>query len=311
MRHSHPHRIKNLDGIPGPILTPGSDEWRRSMSASKVAAVVGLSPFMSRFALWHEMAGNVARDVESTAMSRGHLLEPAVADWFAAQHPDWKIIPTGTWTHAETPWATATPDRLVLVPGEGARTLEIKTATYSDDWGAAGSDQIPPGYRCQVVWSMFVTGATVGHVAVLLPFLEFREYVIEYDHDEAIFLFESAAQFLDDLAQGNAPDLDGSDSTYQTVRELHPDIDDIEVEIADELAVHLAYTKAAAEEAATAHTQAKSWVLDAMGTARKATCNGLPIATRSAKNGGTPYLSLSRSLPTPAQILASRKEPAA
>ena len=311
MTHSHPHRIRNLDGIPGPVVRPGTDEWRQTMSASKIAAVVGLSPFTSRFALWHEMAGTIDRGPMTESMSRGHFLEPAVADWFAAQHPDWKVIPTGTWTHRETPWATATPDRLVLVPGGGARTLEVKTASYADEWGPSGTDQIPPGYRCQVVWAMFVTGATVAHVAALLGFLEFREYVIDFDVDEARFLFESAAQFMDELDQGEAPPLDGSDSTYQAVRELHPDIDDVEIQIEDELAVHLAATKREAETAAAAHTQAKAWVLDAMGSARKATCNGLPIATRAAKNGGTPYLSLSRSLPTESQILASRKEPAA
>lgn len=310
MRHSHPHRIKNLDGIPGPILTPGSDQWRRCMSASKIAAVVGLSPFTSRFALWHEMAGTLDRGAMTDAMSRGHFLEPAVADWFAAQHPDWKVIPTGTWTHPETPWATATPDRLVLVPGDGARLLEIKTAAYADEWGPSGGEQIPPGYRCQVAWAMFVTGATVAHVAVLLGHLEFREYEIDFDEDEARFLFESAASFMDDLERGQVPPLDGSDSTYQAVRELHPDIDDTEVEIDAALAADLACWKAESDFAAEGFTRAKSAVLDAMGTARKATCNGLAIATRAAKNGGTPYLSLSRSLPTEAQILASRKESA-
>ena len=309
MNHSHPHRIRNLNGTPGPILVPGSPEWKRTMSASKVAAVVGLSPFTSRFALWHEMAGTIDRGPQTDVMSRGHFLEPAVADWFAAQHPDWKIIPTGTWTHVEIDWATASPDRLALVPREGARLLEIKTSTHGDEWGPSGSDQIPPGYRAQVVWSMLVTGATTAHVAALLSFLEFREYVIEFDWDEAAFLLNQAAAFMDSLDAGDAPPLDGTDSTYQAVRELHPDIDDDTVELDSVDVESLLVFKAEAEAAAEAFQFCKTRILDAMGSARKGVCLGHAIATRSAKNGGTPYLSLARTLPTPAQLTAL-EEPA-
>lgn len=309
MRHPHAHRMRNLTGVPGPLCAPGSDEWLRTMSASKVAAVVGLSPWTSRFALWHEMAGTIGRD-STDAMSRGHYLEPAVAAWFADRHPTWTVVTTGTWTHHEHPWATATPDRLVLVPRSGARLLEVKTASHADEWGADGSDEIPAGYRCQVVWSMHVTGARIGHVAALLPFLDLREYVIEYDADEARFLEQECASFMHDLAHGVAPELDGSDSTYQAVRQLHPDIDDVEVELPLDVAADLAAWKHEADHATAGFARAKSAVLAAMGTARKASCNGWPIATRAAKNGGTPYLSLARTLPTEAEILTSRKESA-
>lgn len=304
MRHRHAHRMKNLTGIPGPILTPGSTEWRATMSASKIAAVVGLSPWTSRFSLWHEMAGTIRRDETNAAMSRGHFLEPAVADWFAAQHPDWTIIPTGTWTHPAVDWATATPDRLILVPRSKARLLEIKTSAYSDEWGPAGSDEIPPGYRAQVVWAMHVTGATTAHVAALLGGLQFREYVIKYDIDEALGLWEMAAAFMDSLDAGTQPDLDSSDATYQAVRDLHPDIDDSTIELDPTDVESLLVFKAEADAAAAGLQHCKTLIADAMGTARKGTCLGHTIATRAAKNGGTPYLSLARTLPTPAQLTA-------
>ena len=302
MRHSHPQRLRNLTGIPGPIVAPGSLEWMQSMSASKVAAVVGLSPWMSRFALWHEMAGTIQRDIESSAMARGHYLEPAVGEWFASQHPESKVIPTGTWTHPEHPWATATPDRLVLTRKQHATLLEIKTASHSDEWGAAGTDEIPPGYRCQVVWSMFVTGARRAHLAVLLPFLELREYAVDYEAEEAEFLFQECASFMHDLKTETAPALDGSDSTYQAVRQLHPDIDGATVEIDVDTATAFIEEKLRLQLNVIAEQESRSLMLELMGSAKTATCNGVTIATRAAKGGGTPYLSYPRTLPLPGQL---------
>jgi len=40
-----------------PELEPGSAGWYQFMTASKVAAAMGLSPYESPFSLWHRMAG--------------------------------------------------------------------------------------------------------------------------------------------------------------------------------------------------------------------------------------------------------------
>ena len=308
MTHSHSHRIRNLTGIPGPTLTPGSDDWLKTMSASKVAAVLGLSPWTSRFTLWHQMAGNLQREPETDVMARGHYLEPAVTGWFAAQHPDWKIIPTGTWTRHDVPWATASPDRLALVPTQGARAVEIKTTTVSDGWGAAGSDDIPPGVRAQVMWQMFVTGARITHVAALLPFLEFREYVIAFDEDESHYIAAQARAFMASLRAGDAPGLDGTDSTYQALRELHPDIDGTLTDIEPTHAYGWLTSRVHLEGAKAQELRQRNLIVDAMGNAQKALCNGWTLGSRISKNGGTPYFSPARTLPTPEQVLTLRED---
>ena len=44
-------------------FSPGSEEWLAAradgLGGSEVAAVLGLSPFESRFSLWHRKAGRV------------------------------------------------------------------------------------------------------------------------------------------------------------------------------------------------------------------------------------------------------------
>lgn len=312
MPHSHARRLRNFSGDYIGVLEPGSPEWAVRMSASKVAAVVGLSPWMSPFTLWHQMAGNVSGPSENQAMARGTYLESAVARWFADQHPGWKIIPTATWQHPEIAWAVATPDRLALIPRQDARLVEIKTAAYADEWGAAGTDEIPAGYRTQVMWSMFVTGASTTHVAVLLPFLELREYIIEYDDDEALFLFEQCARFMDDLERGEPPSLDGSDSTYRTIRELHPDIDaGMTADIDPEQAAAWLRAKGWLAKAADEEQECRARVVDAMGAAQYAAVNGQRLGSRISKNGNAPYFAPARSLPTVEQATTPREDTAA
>lgn len=297
--HSHLSRCRSLTGVPVPPLVPGSPEWLATMSASKVAAVLGLSPYTSRFELWHRMAGNLPREDDKAAFTRGHLLEPAVCAWLAMQHPDLKVVPTGSWQHPELTWATANPDRLALAPRTRPAVVQVKTDNVVEEWGPDGSDEIPPGYRAQVLWEMFVTGARVAHVAVLLPFLEFRRYVVSWDESEAAYIVDRASEFMTSLGAGEAPALDSSTHTYQALRLLHPDIDGTTVELDEALAVDLVDANAASKAATEHLTLAKSRVLAAMGTAKHAEFLGTRLASRSAKgDDGVPYLTLSRSMPS-------------
>ncbi len=284
------------DGLTGVLLDhvvePGSSEWLTRMSASKIAAVVGLSPYESRFSLWHHMAGLTAPVDESDEMRRGHYLEPAIAAWFADQYPTWRVDRTGTWIASDAGWQSANPDRLVTREDGTATLLQCKTDADVDAWGPAGTEEIPPGYRAQVMWEMLVTGARECHVAVLLSYLSFREYLITYDPAEAEQLVTAAAEFMASLPNGSAPrrpSLDDHAATYQAVRELHPDIDGSDAPIAAELAIEYLASKAD-EKAAKARAQgATTAVLDAMGTAKTAlTQDGEKVAIRVPGRGDNP-----------------------
>ena len=75
---------------------PGTAEWRTLLTASKIPAVMGTSPWSSRFTLWHEMAGTFTPEpINPAVLERGHILEPAVAAWFQAQHPEWVVRECG------------------------------------------------------------------------------------------------------------------------------------------------------------------------------------------------------------------------
>jgi putative phage-type endonuclease len=289
-----------LTGIPISPLVPGSKAWYAKMSASKVAAVLGLSPYDSRFSLFFRMNGTVEPEPQTDEQSRGHYLEPAVCRWFADQHPDFDIEPGGCWQHRDASWYTASPDRLVAVKGskDYVAGFDAKTCSDDDGYGKPGTDEVPAHVRAQAMSQMDVVGTRRTYVAVLSAYLEFREYVIDYDETEAAFIRAECAQFMDDLANGVRPNLDEHTETYQTIRKLNPGIEDVDVEIPGDVAVAYVGAKADLTKAEAAMQYQTSVVADLLGEGRRARFLDHTIATRQSRNNGTPYLVIGRRLPT-------------
>lgn len=277
-------------GVLIPRLEPGSPEWLRRMSASKIAAVVGLSPYESRYSLWCRMAGLVPQQVQSAAMSRGHYLEPAIAAWFGDQHPEASVEVTGTFQHATQKWMIASPDRLMVTPDGGVELVQCKSAGDREQWGEPGTDDIPVGYRAQVMWEMLVTGVNRCHVAVITSFLEFRAYVVDFDEAEAEFLRVEALHFLASIRRGERPDLDDHGATYEAVKALSPGIDDVKVDVPADVAVGFLEACELEKTAKAARRLASARLADAMGSAREAYHAGVCVARRQCKGDGVPFL---------------------
>lgn len=212
-------------------LRPGTPAWQSEMTASKVAAVLGLSPWDSPLSMWYKMAGYVPPEPQKANQERGHYLEPAVAQWVADQY-GLTIYAGRCWRNRGRPWQVASPDRLVyehrsrrqLVESPVA-VLEAKTAADWEEWGPDGSDEVPGYYRAQVVWQCDTLGLDTGYLGVLLPRLAFRGYVIHPAPGEAQFIRDRCRDFLDSIEAGNPPDIDGHDETYRVLRKLNPDVD--------------------------------------------------------------------------------------
>lgn len=269
-----------------------SPEWHNlrttGIGASEIAAVVGLSPFESAFSLWHRKRGNLAGpDPSDERFYWGHALEPLVADKFAAIHPEFSVGTAGTYAGQGRRWQLANVDRVLRDRSGALSLLEIKTTRYGDNWGPDGSDRIPLHVRCQVMQQMDVFEVPFAFVAVLIGGNEYREYVIDYDVDDALALREAGAAFWESLQVGDEPPIDASFETYAAVRELHPDIDpDLDVPVDPALYGRYVTTKADADSATAAHRQAKSELLTAMGNARRALVNETPVLRRQPSRNG-------------------------
>lgn len=291
------------------VLEPGSPEWQRKMSASKVGAVMGTSIHESWFSLWHRMAGNAPGQVLNDEMMLGHYMEPMISKWFADQHPEFTLVAGGTWQHSEREWQIASPDRGVLTPEAGweqpaddgaidapvmdlTTFLECKFSQYEDDWT---DDHIPAGYYDQVQWQIDTTGVKGVWVAVYIGIaMSFREYWIPRNQQRIERLRNRASEFMETLPTGSnptPPDVDAHTETYVVVRAMNPDIDgDVTL---DEDEVALFRDAKAATKLAKEHEQlAVNTIATRMGNARRALApDGTVVCSRQkGRNGAPPFL---------------------
>lgn len=272
--------------------TPEWHELRKSgLGGSDVAAVVGVSKWTSAYALWAAKSGLIPDDFsDSEAMEWGRLLEPVIREKFAAKHPEWTVINTNaTFRSQEHEFMLANVDGFIDFGNDEWGVLEIKTAAYEDDW----VNGVPRYYDAQVRHYMRVFGMTRGIVAVLFHGNKYQEYeVLANDFVDQADV-DMLVQFWDGVHNGVAPDWDGALATYETVRAMHPDIEDATVELGD-LGMHLVNAAHDFDAAQAYFTEMKSRVLDALGSAKYGvfTVGDEPrkVCYRSSKSGGTPFL---------------------
>lgn len=284
------------------VFATDSPEWHEArltrLGGSEIAPILGLSPFESRYSLWHRKRGLIGPTEVNAAMHAGNLLEPVIIGEFARQHPELHVrTKVGTWVHRDRGWQLANPDALAWtdVAGEPA-VVEAKFSGRPDKWGPAeaGIDGLPVYYRTQVLWYLDVLGLRVAYLIVLIGQTgEFRTYRIEAGPDEAAeqkYMRVKGGEFMADLAAGIVPDLDGHSATYTTVKELHPDIEDVDVQLDAPLA--WAYLSACEmfDVAKDRRNEYLSRVADAIGGARRGLVGDLVIARRQAKGDGIPYV---------------------
>lgn len=262
---------------------PGTPEWDAAraglcITATEIAAVMGVSPWSDPFVLWHKKSGlRVPPFVMTPQVEWGTRLEPAVGAKFIEDHPSLALAPTGTWHHRDRHWQRATPDLL------GNTLVEIKTSPVSTGW----ENGVPLHYYCQVQWQMDTLGLDSCYVAVLISGHDYREYLIEYDVDDAATMRAAAEKFLDDVRAGRRPPVESTEATYDTIR-LQPDrYDEIDVEVSAAIAARYEICRDSKVSAEAEYTAAKSLLLDALGNGRNAVHLGRRIAYRTAHKDGT------------------------
>lgn len=284
---------------------PGSPEWlharRQGLGGSEIAAVTGVSPFESCFALWHRKAGNIGDVETNAAMEWGNRLEPVIAEAWAERHDEWEISDPGTLRHLTRHWHLANPDRLVWPADDHDSTtpagiLEIKLSLFGDGWGPDGSAEVPPHVWAQCHWYMAALGVERAWVSVLIGAADHRCYELAWDGAYAAELLDEGHRFIKSIEAGDPPSIDGHDETYRAVRSLHEGLDGTEVELPPEVAIEFVTAQRAVKTAEEAARQARSRVAAAMGEANGAACRGYKIAGRQSRGGGQPYVVAARSL---------------
>lgn len=294
-------------------MKPGSPEWARLVTASKVAAIVGLSPWDSPLTMWHKMRGDLPSDDGSNAgaKARGHYLEDGILAWWADRPGEPRSIATKQAQHALGDWAMATPDALGYV-GETTVLVEVKTDAKASEWLGytdAGEivEQVPAHYAVQALWQLACApDAERVYFPVLHRYLDMREYTVDRDEATIGALVAHCHDFYDSLSRDTPPDLSGMACEYAVVRRINADIDrDATVVLPDDLIAD--YLADAAHEARADGTKAR--VLALMGRARLAKDSAdRIIARRQGSRGGVSLVRVADPDPITSE---PTKEPAA
>lgn len=271
-----------------------SPEWHalrlRGIGGSDVAGILGLSPWNSPFKVWAVKTGKLDDSfVPSEAAEWGNRLEPLVLDKIEEEFPDYKIYRNvGTWANNERPWQLANPDALYETPDGRLGIIEVKTSRYEDGWE---NGQPPVHYQTQVQWYAQTLGLDAPIlVAALFSGSKFRVFELEVNKFQQDMFLAEVEKFRDDyIVLDVKPDFDGSMATYETVRDLNPNIEDVKCELGD-LGMYYMLAVDDFQQAETHLNEMKSRVLDAMGTAKRGLVNEEWIVTRQARGAGKPYL---------------------
>lgn len=273
-----------------------SPEWHElratGVGGSEVAAICGISPWTSAFTLWAEKTKRIEREqLTSEAAEWGTRLEAVIRDKFAEAHPELKVYhDKSSWANVARPWQLSNVDGFYEDADGNYGILEVKTAAYEDDWkDYDGNWKVPQYYMTQVQWYLQTFGFKTAWVAVLFAGRKYVEIPVEANEFQQETNLIEVERFRKYWLEDRQPDWDGSTSTLETVRKMHPQIDDSEVELGE---IGLQYSAAAIlyAEAEAEFNKAKSRVLEAMGKAKRATIAGKWLLSRQARNGGTPYL---------------------
>jgi putative phage-type endonuclease len=313
----------------------GSPEWHaaraETIGGSEVGSIMGVNSFESRYVLWYRKAGYLNREENgepNPLFEWGHRLEPVVAEKFADNHPEFDVQVSGSWIHKDRHWHGANPDRVLAgkydykdddgndcsVILDVEAVLEIKTSMSGYGWER---DRCPIKYIAQLRWYLEAFGFEYGYLVVLVSLGDYREFLVPRDVGRPVVSMQTGAEewyslggqeMLDAVfdfymslpgqmtLEGTPPPIDGGTDTYEMLRERHPDILNLDVEIGWDLANEFLGALEAEKAAAAEAQRMKNVMIDILGKGRRAVIptddpkKPVVIARRQSKQGGKPFL---------------------
>lgn len=267
----------------GVLLLPADaprEQWlaarRSGLGGSDALAVLGLSPYASRYTVWADKSGLLPEQDDSEVMRWGRLLEPVIA----AEFEERTGIPTracGLMRHAARDWQLASVDRLT----EDGGVLEIKTtsAYRAGDWD---DDQLADAAEAQLQHYLAVTGLEHGYAAALIGGQRLEIRHVTRDERLISLMVEAEAELWDMVQSGTAPALDGSEATARALAQLYPHGTGREVELTAAEVTRLRASLGWAEEAKVLQAErdaVKNEITARLRDADTATYQGQTVAT--------------------------------
>ncbi len=178
----------------------------QGIGGSDAAAVLGLDPWKSPLDVYLEKIGLAPPRPENPRMTWGKLLEDTVAREYARRRGVEIRRHRRLLRHPDHPFIVGHIDRWVRENGTRG-VLEVKTVgRRTDDWGPAGTDQVPAYYAAQVLHYLAVTGAPFAELAAFFrDSCELVTYRIPRDEEAIATLVEAEVHFWRTFVEPRVP----------------------------------------------------------------------------------------------------------
>lgn len=162
---------------------PGTPQWQKLVTASKVPTILGLNQYQTASELWMVMAGFADPDHdEADHLDWGHIAEDSLVNWWLHKHPGWQA---GSGEIAYTDEPLPFPNMVTLDRrarrGRRFHIIECKTSTSARIWDS--EDELPAHVWSQVNFQMGVSGIHEASVVSQLGSTVPRIYPVEWDKD--------------------------------------------------------------------------------------------------------------------------------
>ena len=195
------------------------EERRKRIGGSDAASIIGMNSYTSAYTVWADKLGKLPPKEDNEAMRIGRDLEDYVAKRFTEETGKKVRRENNILINPKYPFAHANVDRMIV--GEDAG-FEAKTTSVLN-LKKFKNGEYPENYYVQCVHYLAVTGCERWYLGVLILGVGFRWFVIERDEAEIEALMKSEADFWEYVRSGEAPPVDGTDSTSETIKTIYPE----------------------------------------------------------------------------------------
>ncbi|MDY2632401.1 MAG: YqaJ viral recombinase family protein [Clostridium sp.] len=193
-------------------------ERQCGIGGSDVGAILGVNKYKTPFEVYLEKTEPITEVGEQSESAYwGDQFEEVVAKEFEKRTGKKVRRDRKHYKHKEYSFMVANIDRKVV--GENA-ILECKTANQylANEWQ---DDEVPASYLLQVQHYLFVTGAEVGYIAVLIGGQKFVWKEVQRDEELIEVIIEAEKEFWKMVQDKTPPALDGSSAAEKYLKERY------------------------------------------------------------------------------------------
>jgi len=265
------------------VLQLQQPDRRTYLGGSDAAAILGVSPWQTKYQLWAKKTGLVT-EVEDQAkqkiFARGKRLEPVILQMFEDESGLKVEHCNRRFQDSEYPFLAAEID------GEtGNENIDAKTAQpfARHLWGEPGSDDIPIYYAAQFMHGLMVTGRDVCHVAAMIGLDDFRIFKIQRDDELIALIRQKELDFWELVQNQTPPPIETADDALSVWPTSHLATAEVSESVAD-LVQELKMVKAQIKGLETREAELKDAILPAFRDAEAIASAGRILATWKSQN---------------------------